>query len=64
VKGWCYKVTLGYTGRSDSRTSTGSSGHSGGTRPVQMCKKPKDLSVREREECDPVEGVGVYVVCM
>ena len=32
-------------------TSSGSSSHAGGTRPGQTRKKPKDLSVRECEEC-------------
>ena len=43
--------------------STTSSGHSAGDRrPVQTRKKPKDLSVREREECGCEEGGGVYAV--
>ena len=41
-----------------------SSGHTGGTRPGQTRKNPKDLSACEGEE--RVRGVcgGVYVVCM
>ena len=45
-------------------TSSGSSGHTGGTRPGQTHKKPKDLSARDREESVHGEGGGVYVVCM
>ena len=44
-----------------------SSGHTGDTRSGQTGKKPKDLSVREREECGcgkGPKGGGVYVVCM
>ncbi len=37
-------------GRNNIKTSNGSSGHTGGTRPGQTWKKPKDLSVRERED--------------
>ena len=51
-------------GRNNSKTSNGSSGHAGGTRSGQTRKKPKDLSVREREELGLGEGGGVYVVCM
>ena len=40
--------TLGCAGRNNSKSSIGSSGHVGGTRPGQTRKKPKDLSVRER----------------
>ena len=49
-------------GRDSSKTSIGSNGHTGGTRPDQMCKTPKDLSAREREECVCGQGVGLYVV--
>jgi hypothetical protein len=41
--------TLGCEGRNNSEPSSGSSGHTGGTRSGQTRKKPKDLSVRERE---------------
>ena len=53
-------------GRTNSKTSSGSSGHVGGTTPGQTRKKPKDLSQREREERGRGEGGGggVYVVCM
>ena len=34
----------------NSKSSGGSSGHDGGTKPGQTRKKPKDLSSREREE--------------
>jgi hypothetical protein len=54
--------TLGYVGRNDSKPSIGSSGHSGGTRPGQTRKKPKDLSSREGEECGRGGGGGVYSV--
>jgi hypothetical protein len=56
---------LGYTGcvgRNDSNPSRGSSGHPAGTRPGQTHKKPKDLSVREREEFGCVGGGWVYVL--
>jgi hypothetical protein len=56
--------TMGSSGRNNSKPSNGSSGHSGGRRPDQTHKKPKDLSVREREEGGCGEGGGVYVVCM
>ena len=36
----------------------------GDTRPGQTCKKPKDLSTREREDRGCGEGGGAYVVCM
>ncbi len=50
--------------RTNSNPSNGSSGHAGDTTPGQTRKKPKDLSVREREECGRGEGVGggVYAV--
>ena len=51
-------------GRNDSKTSVGSSGHTGGTRSGQTHKKPKDLSQREREDRGRGEGGGVYDVCM
>ena len=53
-------------GRTNSKTSSGSSGHAGGTTPGQTRKKPKDLSAREREERGRGEGAGggVYAVCM
>ena len=50
-------------GRKNGKTSSGSSGQSGGTSPGQTRKKPKDLSVRERDECGCGEGEGVYPVC-
>ncbi len=61
--------TLCCAGRTNSKTSRGSSGHAGGTTPGQTrkrCKKPKDLSAREREERGRGEGAGggVYDVCM
>ena len=37
-------------GKKNGKSSSGSSGHTGGTRPGQTLKKPKDLSTREREE--------------
>jgi hypothetical protein len=54
--------TLGWAGRNNSKSSSGSSGHTGDTRPGQTPKKVKDLSVREGE--DRVSGVcvGVYTV--
>ena len=56
--------TLGCVGRNKSKTSNGSSGHNEGTRPGQTRKKPKDLSVCDREDHGRGEGGGVYVVCM
>ncbi len=47
------------TGRNNSETSSGSSGHAGDTRPGQTRKKPKDLSAREREE----RVCGVCMLC-
>ena len=51
--------TLGYSGRNSSKTSTGSSGHVGDTRPGQTRKKPTDLSTREGDECGCGGGGGV-----
>jgi hypothetical protein len=45
-----------------SKPSIGSSGHTGGTRPGQTRKKPKDLSACDREECGSGEGGSVYAV--
>jgi hypothetical protein len=62
--------TLGYSGRSNSKTNIGSHGHTGGTRPGQTRKTPKDLSTRECEERRRGEerrcgkGVGLYAVHM
>ena len=50
-------------GRKNSKSSSGSSGHNGGTRSDQTRKKSKDLSTREREECGRGEGWGVYTGC-
>ena len=47
-------------GKKNGKTSIGSSGHAGGTRPDQTRKNPKDLSVREREVRGRGEGEGVY----
>jgi len=55
---------LGSTGRNNSKSCIGSSGHAGGTRSRPTWKKPKDLSVREREERGRGEGGGVDAVCM
>ncbi len=49
-------------GRNDRKSSSGSSGHAGGTSPGQTRKKPKDLSAREREERGRWEGGGLYDV--
>jgi hypothetical protein len=51
--------TLGSAGRTYNKPR---SGHTGGRRPGQTLKKPKDLSVCDREECGRGEGGGVYVV--
>ena len=51
-------------GRKNGKTSLGSSGHAGGTRPGQTLKTPKDLSAREREDRGRGEGEGVYPVSM
>jgi len=59
------KRTLGCAGRNNSKTSIRSHGHTGGTRPGQTCKTPKDLSSRvygEREERGSGEGVRLYPV--
>ena len=50
-------------GRNNCTRSSGTSGHTGGTKSGQTWKKPKDLSTREREECGCGEGGGVYAVC-
>jgi hypothetical protein len=55
--------TLGCAGRNNSKPSSGSSGHTGGTSPGQTRKKPKDLSAREGEERGCGGGGGVYDVC-
>ena len=52
--------TLGWSGRNNSKSSIGSHGHVGGTRPDQTHKTPKDLSTREREERGRGQGVGLY----
>ena len=54
--------TLGSTGRNNSKSSIGSSGHTEGTRPDQTHENPKDLSTREGEECGLGGGGGVYTV--
>ena len=51
-------------GKKNGKSSNGSSGHVGDTRPGQTHKKPMDLNAREREERGRGEGEGVYVVCM
>ena len=50
-------------GRRNSNPSSGSSGHTGDTRPGQTRKKPKDLSVREREERGCGEGGCCVIYC-
>ena len=45
--------TLNPHGRSKADTRPGG---------VGLCKKPKDLIVSEREECEPGEGRDVYVL--
>ena len=55
--------TLGCSCRNNSKPSSGSSGHTGGTRPGQTHKKPKDLSAREGEERGRGVSGGVYAVC-
>jgi hypothetical protein len=54
---------MGRSGRNDSKSCIGSSGHSGGPRSGQTHKKPEDLSSREREKRGREEGGGVYDVC-
>ncbi len=49
--------TFGCTGRNNSKSSIGSTGH------VTDTKKPKDLSVRGGDERGPGVGWGVYDVC-
>ena len=55
--------TLGCAGRNNSKPSSGSSGHVGGTSPGQTRNKPKDLSVREGEERGRGGVGGLYSVC-
>jgi hypothetical protein len=51
-----------WVGTTHSKCSRGSSCHTGGTRPGQTWKKPKDLSVCDRE--DRSRGrVGLYMMC-
>ena len=45
-------------GRKNSKTSLGSHGHVGGTRPGQTWKTTKNLSAHDREERGCEEGVG------
>ncbi len=49
---------LGCTGKNNSKSSIGSHGHVGGTRPGKTRKTPKDLSVHESEVCGRGESVG------
>ena len=56
--------TLGCTGRKNSKSSIGSHGHAGGTRPDQTRKTTKNLSEHESEECGRGESVGLYAVYM
>ena len=51
-------------GRHNIKTSIGSHGQVGDTRPDQTRKTPKDLSTREREERGRGDGVGLYPVYM
>ncbi len=53
-------LTLGYEGRKYNKSSSGTCGHTGGTRPGQTRNKPEDLSVREREERGRGKGGGGY----
>jgi hypothetical protein len=55
---------LGCTGRKNRKSSIGSHGHTGGTRPDQTRKTTKNLSEHDREERGCGEGVGLYVVYM
>ena len=55
-------MALGCAGRNNSKSSSGSSGHAGGTRPGQTPKKVKDLSVREGEHRVCEVCVGEYTV--
>ncbi len=47
-------------GRNNIKSSLGSSGHTGDTKPGQTRKKPKDLSTREREERGRGDGGGLF----
>ena len=49
-------------GRKNSKTSIGSLGHTGGTRPGQTRKTTKNLSTHDREDRGCGEGVGLYAV--
>jgi hypothetical protein len=53
------QTTLGWSGRNNSKSSIGSSGHTGGTSPGQTHKTPKDLSVRNVD----VGRVGFCMLC-
>jgi hypothetical protein len=56
--------TLGWSGRNNSESRNGSSGHVRGSRPGQTRKKSKDLSPREREERGCGDSLGRVGVCM
>ncbi len=51
-------------GRKNSKPNIGIHGHTGGTRPGQTRKTPKNLSAHESEECGCEESVGLYPVCV
>ena len=54
--------TLGCTRKTDSKTNPSGHDGEGDSRPGQTRKKPRDLSVYDREECGCGEGGGVYDV--
>jgi hypothetical protein len=56
--------TLGSVGKKIRKSSIGSHGHTGDTRPGQTRKTPKDLSTHESEDHGCGESVGWYVVYM
>ncbi len=51
-------------GRKNSKTSIGTHGHAGDTRPGQTRQTTKNLSSHDREERGCGEGVGLYAVYM
>ena len=48
--------------KTDSKSNPSGQDSEGGSRPGQTHKKPRDLSVYDREECRCGEGVCVYTV--
>ncbi len=51
-------------GRKNSKPNIGIHGHTGGTRPGQTRKTPKNLSAHESEDRGREESVGLYAACI